>query len=167
MSLDTIDMPYRSDIHQEHNIAAEHIRYSPSKDWFNIALPVSKVERLLDTEYYRYQNDRGEQVVRTTRYSLPRSLHAHIDTVQPTNYFSTPKTFESTLKVAEWDAPAADSRAFSRIAAPGYSNIGAVCNNTVGVTSLCVRTLYNTVDYVPQKPELNYAGTTNYLDQTV
>lgn len=41
----------------------------------------------------------------------------------------------------------------------------AVCNVSA-VTSLCLRTLYNTVDYVPQVPQLNYVATTNYLNES-
>lgn len=44
-------------------------------------------------------------------------------------------------------------------------NASAVCNVNA-VTSLCLRTLYNTVDYIPQVPELNYVGTTNYLNES-
>lgn len=49
------------------------------------------------------------------------------------------------------------------IAASG--DAAAVCNVSA-VTSLCLRTLYNTVDYTPKVPQLNYVGTTNYLNES-
>lgn len=51
----------------------------------------------------------------------------------------------------------------SKIASSG--DAAAVCNVSA-VTSLCLRTLYNTVDYVPKVPQLNYVGTTNYLNES-
>src|ERR1043165_2829452 len=55
-----------------HGITADNLHYSPPKDWITIALPVSKVESLLDTEYHEYRHEDGKEVVRTTRYRLPR-----------------------------------------------------------------------------------------------
>lgn len=70
---------------EDNNISLDHVEYTPAKDWVVVALPVSAVEELLDTEYHVYENDAGTRLVRTTQYSLPKSLHDHIDVIQPTN----------------------------------------------------------------------------------
>ncbi|KAI5360665.1 Putative peptidase S8/S53 domain, peptidase S53, activation domain-containing protein [Septoria linicola] len=154
-----------------HGISAESFHYSPPKDWITIALPVSKIESLLDTKYHQYRHEDGAEVVRTTQYSLPRSLHGHIDVIQPTNYFGNPKHHATGVKIADFDVPmseipGASSRVASVDAALPGSNLSLVCVNGQTVSSLCVRTLYNTVDYTPKVPQKNYAGITNYLNQT-
>lgn len=70
---------------EDNNIRLDQVEYTAAKDWVVVALPVSEIEELLDTEYHVYENDAGSQIVRTTHYSLPKSLHSHIDVIQPTN----------------------------------------------------------------------------------
>ncbi|CAK1359777.1 unnamed protein product [Cercospora beticola] len=163
---------------ESHGITADNLHYSPPKDWITIALPVSKVESLLDTEYHEYRHEDGKEVVRTTQYSLPRSLHGHIDVIQPTNYFGNPKHHGTSVKIATFGVPDSElpSTDVSRLAsieaadpaAAAYpnANVSLVCVAGQTVSSLCVRTLYNTVDYTPKVPQKNYAGITNYLNET-
>lgn len=147
---------------EENDIDLGQVHYSPSRDWLTIALSVSDVEELLDTTYHEYVNGEGVQVMRTTKYSLPRSLHEHIDVIQPTNYFGNTKALGSSpFGQEEWKSGGQHHPSWHH----GGSNLSAVCNETA-VTNLCLRTLYNTVDYVPQVPEKNYVATTNYLNQT-
>ncbi|KAK4502120.1 hypothetical protein PRZ48_005543 [Zasmidium cellare] len=146
---------------EENGIRLDRVQYSPSRDWLTVALPVSHVEELLDTRYDEYSNDQGVRVVRTTQYSLPRSLHEHIDVIQPTNYFGNTKAAGSLM--GDWNS-GGEGRPWHH-SAPNSQNLSAVCNETA-VTSLCLRTLYGTVDYTPQVPEKNYVATTNYLNQT-
>ncbi|EME45618.1 hypothetical protein DOTSEDRAFT_71348 [Dothistroma septosporum NZE10] len=160
------------------NIQLEQLEYTPAKDWIVVALPVSQVEELLDTEYHEYENADGDRIVRTPKYGLPKHLHDLIDVVAPTNYFSKPSKSEgnghsdlkkrsSDSRIVDLDAEPAISRAqyLAINAAAASGSLSAVCNPE-RVTSLCLRTLYNTVDYTPKVPELNYVGTTNYLNET-
>ncbi|EME79352.1 uncharacterized protein MYCFIDRAFT_57642 [Pseudocercospora fijiensis CIRAD86] len=142
---------------QSHGIFKEQVEYSPAKDWAVIALPVKQVEKLLDTEYHQYQDGKGAQVVRTTAYSLPRSLHGHIDTVQPTNYWGKPELHSSDLKIV-------DLSATNKIASLAVQAAPAACSGT-SVSLNCVRTVYNTTDYIPKVPQKNYAAWTNYLGE--
>lgn len=147
---------------EENDIDLDHVHYSPSRDWLTIALPVSDVEELLDTTYHEYVNGDGVRVVRTTKYSLPKELHEQIDVIQPTNYFGNTKALGSSpFGLEEWKSGVEHPP----LSHHGGSNLSAVCNETA-VTNLCLRTLYKTVDYVPQVPEKNYVATTNYLNQT-
>lgn len=101
--------------------------------------------------------------MRTTKYSLPRSLHEHVDVVQPTNYFGNTKALgTSPFGMGDWKS---GGWHHSYPPGEGSQNLSAVCNETA-VTNLCLRTLYRTVDYVPRVPEKNYVATTNYLNQT-
>ncbi|KAF2158993.1 hypothetical protein M409DRAFT_38027 [Zasmidium cellare ATCC 36951] len=149
---------------QENGIYLDRVQYSPARDWLTVALPVSDVEDLLDTNYHEYTNDEGVRVVRTTKYSLPRSLHEHVDVVQPTNYFGNTKALgASPFGMGDWKS-GGDHQPWHH-GGSGSQNLSAVCNETA-VTNLCLRTLYKTVDYVPQVPGKNYVATTNYLNQT-
>ncbi|EMC91834.1 hypothetical protein BAUCODRAFT_306249 [Baudoinia panamericana UAMH 10762] len=155
------------------DVRPDTLTYSPSRDWITVALPVAKIEQLLNTEYHVYENDEGTKLVRTPEYSLPRGLHRHIDVIQPTNYFGHPKAMAQTLRVVD-----ADIEPHLDLTPPDYpwhrtkplspystANLSAVCDESA-VTNLCLRTLYRTVDYVPQVPELNSVAMTAYLNET-
>lgn len=148
---------------EDNDISLDHIEYSPSRDWISVALPISDVEELLDTKYHEFVNLEGTRIVRTTKYSLPRSLHEHVDVVQPTNYFGNTKALgTSPFGMGDWKS---GGWHHSNPPGEGSQNLSAVCNETA-VTNLCLRTLYRTVNYVPRVPEKNYVATTNYLNQT-
>ena len=111
------------------------------------------------------------KVVRTPRYSLPRMLHEHIDTIQPTNYFGDLEKLGNPFRFAhEHIAP---HKSYTPPSYPWYhggggsnaANLSAVCNASA-VTNLCLRTLYNTVDYVPQVPDQNLVAMTAYLNES-
>ncbi|SMR42873.1 unnamed protein product [Zymoseptoria tritici ST99CH_1E4] len=144
-----------------HDIFADQLEYSAPKDWVMVSLPISKVEKLLDTEYHQYEHIDGTQVVRTTQYSLPRSLQGHVDIVAPTNYFGNPKFFGSTVRIAEGSIPNTEIAASSL--ASSAAPLGCL---STAVTLACVRSLYQTIDYKPKVPNKNYVGITNYLNQT-
>lgn len=58
------------------------LNYSPAKDWISVQIDVSSAEALLDAEYSVYQHEDGSVLVRTEKWSLPRHLHEHVDTIQ-------------------------------------------------------------------------------------
>lgn len=65
--------------------------HNPSKDWISVALPLDKVEDLLQTKYYLFEHKQdGTTVARAPEWSLPLHLHEHIDVVQPTTSFFRP-----------------------------------------------------------------------------
>lgn len=134
-----------------------------------MTLPVSKVEQLLDTQYDLYHNHDGVEILRTTHYSLPKYLHNHIDTVQPTNYFSSPRILRSGLRTSRLSSHITTASKFAteNMFDQESSDVDVVCNSQTGVTSRCVRALYKTIGYTPKSLEKNLAATTNYLNQTV
>jgi tripeptidyl-peptidase I len=143
----------------------EDVAYTTARDWIKVELPVSTVERLLDTEYHTWSREDGRSVIRTSAWSLPAHLHSHISTIQPTNSF---------FGGAQPHAPV-DKRESFAIAGPELvqaGNEGAANGGTVEevcdynlVTPDCVRTLYKTKDYVVQSADKNVMAFTNYLGE--
>ena len=103
--------------------------------------------------------------MRTPEWSLPLHLNKHIVSVQPTNSFlrTSPKKVNYKPAGGKWKYPA-DSWASNQ---PAIQNptVAQVCN-TSGVTPLCLRTLYNTVNYKPQVPGKNKVALNNFLGET-
>ncbi|KAF2264406.1 tripeptidyl-peptidase 1 precursor [Lojkania enalia] len=140
-----------------HENGIKDMAYSDARDWIIVHLPVSMVESLLDTEYHNYKHEDGHVVARTTRWSLPRHLHSHIDTIQPTTSF-----FRAVPNKADWVlTPPEVPASFQK---PSNASIAQVCNVT-SVTPECFATLYSTKWYKPKAGKKNQVGFTNYLGE--
>ncbi|KAF2161434.1 hypothetical protein M409DRAFT_69783 [Zasmidium cellare ATCC 36951] len=149
-----------------HGITRDHVEYSPAKDWFKMTLPVWQVEKLLDTEYHQYGHENGKQIVRTTQYSLPKSLHNHIDVVQPTNFFGNWKLHSTDSRIADLSVPVEEASVQSSSSSAAAAAAPASCvTGSQAVSLQCLRDFYRTSNYTPQVPKKNYVGTTNYLGQ--
>lgn len=131
--------------------------YSSGEDWISVPLPVSVIEDLLDTEYHHYRHKSGHVVARTTSWSLPRHLHDHIDTIQPTTSFFRAAAQEATYINAPAEVP-------SSYSVPSDDEIARVCNIT-SVSPDCFATLYKTRDYKATAGLKNQVGFTNYLGE--
>ncbi|KAL2431026.1 Tripeptidyl-peptidase sed2 [Exophiala dermatitidis] len=143
----------------EHGIDSCHYQYNAARDWITLTLPVAQVERLLHTKYSVYQHQDGSQLVRTTEWSLPRSLHEHVTTIQPTTAFlrANPRG-ETVLTVpTEIDLD-------HLTVATNASSLSRICN-FAGMTTKCLSALYNTHNYTVQASDKNQVGFTNYLGQ--
>ncbi|KAF2729149.1 subtilisin-like protein [Polyplosphaeria fusca] len=128
-----------------------------AEDWIIVHVPVSVAEHLLDTEYHNYRHEDGTIVARTTHWSLPRHLHSHIDTIQPSTSF-----FHASANRADWVAGGAEVPASFKT--PANESISSVCNVT-SVTPECFSTLYSTKWYKPTAGDKNQVGFTNYLGE--
>ncbi|KAK5095077.1 hypothetical protein LTR70_006049 [Exophiala xenobiotica] len=148
----------------EHGVLPEDLEYTPAKDWIKINLPVSAVEDLLDTQYHTYVSEDGRTAVRTPQWSVPRHLHEHVSTIQPTSSFFGPRAqarmeerklevFMDTEDVAEYLPPPPDA-----------ATVAEVCNTT-WVTLTCLRTLYGTIDYTPQSADKNTVAMNDFLGE--
>lgn len=142
---------------RENGISADNLGYSSAKDWIIVHLPIEMVESLLDTEYHNYKHKDGSVVARTTSWSLPRHLHEHIETVQPTTSFFHIAKQEATYFTGGAEAPASYKT-------PTNSSIAAVCNVT-SVTPECFQTLYSTKWYKTQSSDKNSIGFNNFLGE--
>lgn len=150
------------------------IAYSPAQDWISIIVPISKAEELLQTTYSKYEHDGGHTANRATEWSLPLHLHEHIDVVQPTTSFLTPKPehkpirFDLSEQELTWWEHTGQFKYKQQPAsllASGAANISAVCNASF-VTLNCLRTVYGTIDYVAQSADNNSIAINNYLNET-
>ncbi|KAK2608358.1 hypothetical protein QQS21_003043 [Conoideocrella luteorostrata] len=60
----------------------------PTADWIEVNVPISQAETMLKSKYELYTHDgTGQTLPRTNEYSIPQSLHEHVDTIQPTTSF--------------------------------------------------------------------------------
>ncbi|KAF2110282.1 peptidase S8/S53 domain-containing protein [Lophiotrema nucula] len=129
-----------------------------AQDWIIVHLPIKDVERLLDTEYHNYRHDDGHMVARTTHWSLPRHLHRHIDTIQPTNSF-----FRAAAQKADW-VVTDEAEEPASYQTPSDPAVAKVCNVT-SVTPECFATLYKTKGYKAKGGPKSSVGFTNYLGE--
>jgi tripeptidyl-peptidase-1 len=146
-----------------HGIAKDASQYSDAGDWVTLNLSVEQAERMLGAKYEVYAHaDSGESVVRTMGYSLPRSLHGHIEVVTPTTYFGTMRSMRSTSKIVP-DRKIIDDG--SRIAIRPGSDITVPASCGSSITPSCLRTIYNSSAYVPAATSKNSLGIAGYLDE--
>ena len=154
---------------QDFDIDKASLSYTPAKDWINVNLPVSAVERLLETKYSVYKHEDGTHLVRAPDWSLPTHLHKHIDTIQPTNSFFHPKprarTFKMIKPFAEFGEDVMNGKSVEYVE-PGKNLTLAEACDTAAVSITCLRTLYGTADYVPQALGLTSVAINNYLNET-
>ncbi|KAF9559351.1 subtilisin-like protein [Agrocybe pediades] len=145
-----------------HGIDPSSAQRSRAGDWITVTVSVEQAEKMLGTKYDVYKHgSSGERVVRTLSYSLPQQLHAHIDVVSPTTYFSTLKTMQDINTLETDRRPLNDevTRALPGTAAA----VPSTCNTMI--TPTCLRDLYNTSSYVPAAVGSNQIGIAGYLDQ--
>ncbi|KAK9785893.1 putative Peptidase S8/S53 domain-containing protein [Seiridium cardinale] len=108
---------------------AENATISARGNTVIVKASISKVEKLLQTDYNVFaNNETGEQVVRTLQYSIPDSLNGHISMVQPTTFFGFQSTISSVVPTSEVEDTV---------------EIDAVAGCTSGVTPKCLSNLYN------------------------
>lgn len=140
----------------ESGVDPSSLRYSPAQDWIDVALPVSTIEQLLDTEYSVYEHEDGSRLIRTSKWSLPQHLHEHIDAIQPTTSFMRAGARASdALELAPWIPPS--------YTPPSNTTIAKVCNVS-SVTPECFQNLYSTKGYTLQTNK-SKVGFTNYLGE--
>ncbi|KZV69210.1 tripeptidyl peptidase A [Peniophora sp. CONT] len=147
-----------------HGIPEKDCTRSPAQDWVGVNVPVALAEKMLDTEFHAWKHtESGDELVRTTSYSLPEDVHAHIELVHPTTYFSTSRAQKATflLNDEEVTPPAANA---ARIKVPGSDvTVDPSCNTTITVD--CVLELYNAVGVKPSAKNGNEIAVTGYLGQ--
>ncbi|CAG9993160.1 unnamed protein product [Clonostachys byssicola] len=135
--------------------------YSAAKDWITVSIPVSSVEKLLNTEYHTFEHDNGNRVYRTSQWSLPIHLHEHIETIQPTTSFfrAHAQSFDHIVESTE----AVDSLT-STYSLSGGDDISKLCNIN-SVTPQCFEVLYKTKGYKAKATAKNSIGFANYLKE--
>lgn len=122
---------------------------------------------MLDAKYSVFYHTTSESyLVRTTSYSLPAELHAHVDVVAPTTNFGLLRRMKATSFLQPDVSAITDDEAVSQLDALSLGQLAAVpssCDTTI--TPACLKALYNTTGYTPQATDVNKLGVAGYLDE--
>jgi len=158
------------------DVDTDSLARSPGKDWVILVVPVHKAENLLNTVRLRLTSlhplmssqkysvwkhaESGEEIIRTTSYSLPAHLHKHIDVVQPTTMFGQLRSQGSTIF--------SSTKAYKQVQLELASTSELVKANTVPpicayvITIQCLELIYNFKNYHPSGRDSSI-GVTGYL----
>jgi len=151
----------------DNGIKQHDCTFSAARDWISVSLRVEEVERLLDTKYSMYVHEDGTVLVRTPEWSLPRHLHEHVSTIQPTTAFlrANPQGLRVKREATIRKVPGSFTVPEKYVPPENVTGIAAVCNFSA-VTPTCLRTLYDTIDYTPQVPGENQIALNDFLGET-
>ncbi|KAJ7734037.1 tripeptidyl peptidase A [Mycena maculata] len=144
-----------------HGIEGDDVGRSPAGDWLTIKIPVSLAEEMLDTKYHVWKHIGGEYLVRTTSYSLPKTVFDHVELIQPTTIFGTFRKLKSTIHSISKTPTEDTSQNAAPVASATGVTVDASCNSTITIT--CLKQLYNAVDFTPSAD--NTIAVTGYLEQ--
>ncbi|KAH8988440.1 subtilisin-like protein [Lactarius hatsudake] len=125
-------------------------------------VPISQANSLLGASYQLYRHvETNETIIRTIGYSLPTTLHAHVQTVAPTTCFATPHR--------RWRTPL---KHFGKVAVTqakveSEEPVTALSNRDASdeTTSSFLRWQYRTWGYTPTSTDQNSLGIVGYNGQ--
>lgn len=136
-------------------------------DYLMFRTTVGTANTLLDTQFDWYKGEDGMQMMRTTRYSVPQEVAAHINFVQPTTRFGTAKRLTSHVNIMDTGAPAEGTSKW--VSAPDNLKVDAAnavdpaCNTAV--TPQCLFQLYN-VNFKGNPAGGNTAGYASFVGES-
>ncbi|KAH9973600.1 subtilisin-like protein [Lactifluus volemus] len=144
-----------------HGVNPAAVSTTHGGSWLTILkIPLDQANALLGASYQLYRNEETNEIVlRTIGYSLPTALSEHVQTVAPTTYFGSPRALQQTPQL-HLTLPESDLELQDPLAS---GSTPASCSKAI--TPTCLRTLYNTLAYVPSAMASNQLGITGYLDQ--
>ncbi|KAH9855572.1 family S53 protease-like protein [Lenzites betulinus] len=135
----------------EHGLTATPL--TPAGDWVQVQVNVSKANSLLAANYSLYTHESsGVEAIRTLAYSIPASLHAHIDLIHPTTGFPPSVKSDITLTKRSFHEPIA------------ARSLASNCAN--GTTPACLQELYN-IPTTPATVKSNKLGVTGRFGNNV
>ncbi|KAH9009108.1 subtilisin-like protein [Lactarius deliciosus] len=118
---------------------------------------VSQANEMLGASYQLYRHAKvNDTIIRTVSYALPEVLHAHIQAIAPTTYFSSTRTLQQTPRTRSVGAAAALAEAGAE-AASGKP-LPVLSNRADEVMPSQLRWLYKTFAYVPTAADRNALG---------
>ncbi|EKM50516.1 uncharacterized protein PHACADRAFT_263851 [Phanerochaete carnosa HHB-10118-sp] len=143
-----------------------HVERLNGGSWLSILVTVEQASRMMNSTYSIYEHDTtSEYIVRTTSYSLPSVLHAHVGVITPTTYFGTMRGMRATSFLQPQIRPLDnDIETAPKLTGPtSLATVPSSCATTI--TPACLRALYNTTSYVPQATDVNRLGVAGYLEE--
>ena len=171
----------------EHGITIDEMRYSPALDWITLDLPIGVVDELLQTKYTEFWHEESKtSAIRAPEWMLPKHLHDHIESIQPTSSFLyalaskadlSPINFPRSPNTKTRDvSDGSEVKDLNQLAEdfsddqpqlldldnlPDDLAVSQACNGSA-VTPLCVRVLYGTLGYKAQASDRNAMALVNY-----
>ena len=144
---DTVELVRARLVH--HGIRPSSISTTHGGSWLTVTdVPVSQANQLLSASYQLYQNSKtNDTIIRTISYALPKVLHAHIQTVEPTTYFPSTQMRQTQRRrsIGDGSAQAGSGKVLTPRLVPG-------------ITPSVLRRLYNASTYAPAAPDKNRIG---------
>ncbi|KAH8985664.1 subtilisin-like protein [Lactarius akahatsu] len=146
---------------EHHGISSSSVSMTHGGDTLKLkGISVIQANTLLGASYQVYRHvERGETIVRTVGYSLPRGLHWHVLTVAPTTSFVSPRT--------QWQTPRNHSSGETVGLVKSASGEPAMMLSSRAevnyVTPPFLRWLYDTATYAPIAMGENVLGVAGFL----
>lgn len=135
--------------------------------WITIATSVGTANALLQTTFAYYENE-GTTKLRTTSYTLPKDVAAHINLITPTLYFGKTTANLATPKTPE--APGKRSVALGtptleeNVNAKRAVTVDASCQTSI--TPTCLKQMYNVGNYTPATNSSSRIAFGSFLNQS-
>ncbi|KAH9037102.1 subtilisin-like protein [Lactarius pseudohatsudake] len=141
---------------EHHGISSSSVSMTHGGNTLKLkGVSVTQANTLLGASYQVYRHlEKGETIVRTIGYSLPRALHWHVLTVAPTTSFVSPRT--------QWQTPRNHSSGETVGLVKSASGEPVTMLSSRAkvdyATPSFLRWLYNTVAYTPNAMDENALG---------
>lgn len=127
--------------------------------WFQTN--VSTANAMLSTTFKAYSDSTGATKLRTTEYSIPKSLVAHIDLISPTTFFGKTQGMRAASAAKQAKPLAARQEPASCTGSLVFEN------ETFSVfTPDCIRSEYNINGYTPSKSSGSKIAFGSFLNQS-
>ncbi|CAF0846905.1 unnamed protein product [Adineta steineri] len=165
-------------------IKRNQIKLSASKGWLQFDITVRDAQRLMKTKYYRYKHKSGKYHIATEEYSVPSTIQKCIDFITPTLHFDVklpknPATSDNSNSNFQQDILGTGPKR----TLPIRNVTRTLVNEIVGLLKsgstqaalklcstaifpLCLQTLYNLTNYIPEATSRNSYGIVEYTPQT-
>ncbi|KAH9047968.1 subtilisin-like protein [Lactarius deliciosus] len=136
-----------------HGIRPSSISTTHGGAWLTVSnVLVSRANEMLGASYQLYRHAKvNDTIIRTVSYALPEVLHAHIQAVAPTTYFTSIRTQRRT-------PPRRSVKAAAALAETEATSGKPVTVLSSRTTSSQLRGLYKTFAYVPAAADRNTLG---------
>ncbi|KAF2795550.1 tripeptidyl-peptidase-like protein [Melanomma pulvis-pyrius CBS 109.77] len=121
-------------------------------EWINFVAPVSTAEKMMDTTFKTYQSLVRDDVrkIRALRYSVPKTIRAHIDMIQPTTRFGQIRP--QAYHIIDKEIVGAEAAA-----------VNQTCNTRI--TPDCLKELYNFADFKADPKAPTLIGVNGFLEE--
>ncbi|KAH9020549.1 subtilisin-like protein [Lactarius deliciosus] len=146
-----------------HGVRSSSISTTHGGAWLTVSnVLVSQANEMLGASYQLYRHAKvNDTIIRTVSYALPDVLHAHIQAIAPTTYFTTTRTLRQTPRRRSVEAAAALAEAKATSGEP----VTVLSSRDDLVRPSELRWLYKTFAYVPTAADRNTLGVFGYQKQ--